>query len=44
MHNPDHAHLAEADVGFFLGGISFRQKRRTVLGQSKEVMIRTCHF
>lgn len=40
LHNPDHAHLAEADIGFLWATSAFIKKGRTVLGQAEEVMMR----
>jgi len=40
LHNPDHAHLAEADIGFLWAASAFTKKGRTVLGQAEEVMMR----
>ncbi|KNA28257.1 hypothetical protein ACO03_04540 [Pantoea ananatis] len=40
LHNPDHVHLAEADIAFLWAATSFKKKGRTVLGQAEEVMMR----
>jgi len=40
LHNPDHAHLVEADIAFLWAATAFTKKGRTVLGQAEEVMIR----
>jgi hypothetical protein len=40
LHNPDHAHLAEADIGLLWAASAFNKKGRTVLGQAEEVMMR----
>ena len=40
LHNPDHSHLAEADIAFLWASTAFTKKGRTVLGQAEEVMMR----
>lgn len=40
LHNPDHFHLADADIAFIWAGSAFTKKGRTVLGQAEEVMLR----
>lgn len=40
LHNPDHAHLADADIAFMWAATAFTKKGRTVLGQAEEVMMR----
>lgn len=40
LHNPDHSHLADADIAFMWAGSAFTKKGRTVLGQAEEVMLR----
>ncbi|MDV5356527.1 putative metallopeptidase [Enterobacter asburiae] len=40
LHNPDHIHLADADIGFLWAANAFSRKGRTVLGQAEEVMFR----
>lgn len=40
LHNPDHQHLVEADIGFMWASSAFTKKGRTVLGQAEEVMMR----
>ncbi|MFP8461776.1 putative metallopeptidase [Enterobacter hormaechei] len=40
LHNPDHIHLADADIGFLWAANAFSKKGRTVLGQAEEVMFR----
>lgn len=40
LHNPDHAHLLEADLCFLWASNAFDKKGRAVLGQAEEVMIR----
>ncbi|PKC39117.1 hypothetical protein V461_21735 [Pantoea ananatis BRT98] len=40
LHNPDHSHLADADIGFLWAASAFTKKGRTVLGQAEEVMMR----
>ena len=40
LHNPDHIHLAAADIGFLWAANAFSKKGRTVLGQAEEVMFR----
>lgn len=40
IHNPDHFHLADADIGFLWAAHAFNKKGRTVLGQAEEVMFR----
>lgn len=41
LHNPDHFHLADADIAFMWASSAFAKKGRTVLGQCEEVMMRT---
>lgn len=40
LHNPDHIHLADADIGVLWAANAFSKKGRTVLGQAEEVMFR----
>lgn len=40
LHNPDHIHLADGDIGFLWAANAFSKKGRTVLGQAEEVMFR----
>lgn len=40
LHNPDHGHLADADIAFLWAATAFTKKGRTVLGQAEEVMLR----
>lgn len=40
LHNPDHAHLIDADIAFMWAASAFSKKGRTVLGQAEEVMMR----
>jgi len=40
VHNPDHGHLATADIRFLWASQGFRKQGRTVLGQAEQVMIR----
>lgn len=41
LYNPDHFHLADADIAFMWASSSFSKKGRMVLGQCEEVMMRT---
>lgn len=40
LHNPDHFHLANADIGFLWASHGFSKKGRIVLGQAEQVMLR----
>lgn len=40
LHNPDHAHLIDADIGFLWASSAFSKRGRTVIGQAEQVMIR----
>lgn len=40
LHNPDHFHLADADIAFMWASSAFTKKGRTVLGQCEEVKLR----
>jgi len=40
IHNPDHAHLADADLAFAWASAGFQKAGRTVLGQAEQVMFR----
>lgn len=40
LHNPDHSHLADADIAFLWAATAFTKQGRTVLGQAEEVMMR----
>lgn len=40
LHNPDHAHLLEADVEFLWANAGFMSKARQVIGQAEQVMFR----
>ncbi len=40
IHNPDHAHLIDADLVFLWAPGGFSKAMKTVIGQAEEVMIR----
>lgn len=40
IHNPDHAHLIDADLVFLWAPGGFTKAMKTVIGQAEEVMIR----
>lgn len=40
IHNPDHAHLLDADLVFLWAPAGFTKAMKTVIGQAEEVMIR----
>jgi hypothetical protein len=40
LHNPDHAHLVDADLAFLWAPAPFEKAGRTVLGQAEQVMFR----
>lgn len=40
VHNPDHAHLIDADLGFMWASSAFAKAGRTVLGQAEQVAFR----
>lgn len=40
IHNPDHAHLLDADVEFLWAPTSFAKQMRSVIGQAEEVTFR----
>lgn len=40
LHNPDHAHLLDADIGFLWASSAFAKRGRTVVGQAEQTMIR----
>ncbi|WP_312384587.1 putative metallopeptidase [Atlantibacter subterraneus] len=40
IHNPDHAHLIDAELRFMWASDSFVKKGRYVLGQAEQVMLR----
>ncbi|AMG45513.1 hypothetical protein AL520_14460 [Achromobacter xylosoxidans] len=40
LHNPDHAHLVDADLAFLWAPAAFDKAGRTVLGQAEQVMFR----
>lgn len=40
LHNPDHAHLQDADLAFLWAPAAFEKAGRTVLGQAEQVMFR----
>ncbi len=40
LFNPDHAHLAEADLEFMWASAAYRKAGRLVLGQAEQVMFR----
>lgn len=40
IHNPEHAHLLDADLEFLWAPGGFVKQMRTVIGQAEEVMIR----
>ncbi len=41
LHNPDHAHLVEADLAFLWASTGFQKAGRMVLGQAEQVMFCT---
>ncbi len=40
LHNPDHAHLLDADLCFLWASSAFTKQGRTVVGQAEQVMLR----
>ncbi|SSW67286.1 hypothetical protein AVE30378_02545 [Achromobacter veterisilvae] len=40
LHNPEHAHLVDADMAFLWAPAAFGKAGRTVLGQAEQVMFR----
>lgn len=40
LHNPDHAHLVDADLEFLWASSGFQKAGRVVLGQAEQVMFR----
>ncbi|MCG6540186.1 hypothetical protein MCB86_08865 [Pseudomonas sp. KSR10] len=40
IHNPDHAHLIDADIGVLWASASFAKKGRVVVGQAEQVAFR----
>lgn len=40
VNNPDHVHLADADLAFAWASTGFQKAGRTVLGQAEQVMFR----
>ncbi len=40
IHNPDHAHLIDADLRILWAPSAFSKQMRTVIGQAEQVMIR----
>ncbi|WMD23315.1 putative metallopeptidase [Achromobacter seleniivolatilans] len=40
IHNPDHAHLADADLAFLWASSGFSKGGRQILGQAEQVMFR----
>ncbi|CAB3875920.1 putative metallopeptidase [Achromobacter ruhlandii] len=40
LQNPDHAHLADADLAFLWASTGFQKAGRVVLGQAEQVMFR----
>lgn len=40
LHNPDHAHLIDADMEFMWASSAFKKQGRTVVGQAEQVMFR----
>ena len=40
LHNPDHAHLDDADLCFMWASSAFEKQGRTVLGQAEQVAMR----
>ncbi|EHK65285.1 hypothetical protein KYC_17362 [Achromobacter arsenitoxydans SY8] len=40
LHNPDHAHLVDADLAFLWASSGFLKAGRVVLGQAEQVMFR----
>ncbi|ODA00605.1 hypothetical protein A7P25_21985 [Achromobacter xylosoxidans] len=40
LHNPDHAHLVDADLAFLWAPAAFEKAGHTVLGQAEQVMFR----
>lgn len=41
LHNPDHAHLLDADLCFMWASSAFTKQGRTVVGQAEQVMFRS---
>lgn len=40
IHNPDHAHLVDADIGVLWASSSFAKQGRVVVGQAEQLMFR----
>ncbi|WP_060516512.1 putative metallopeptidase [Pseudomonas sp. NBRC 111134] len=40
IHNPEHGHLIDANIGVLWASSSFNKKGRSVLGQAEQLMIR----
>lgn len=40
LHNPDHAHLIDADLCFMWASSAFTKQGRTVVGQAEQIMLR----
>lgn len=40
IHNPDHAHLIDADIGILWASAAFNKQGRAVLGQAEQLMFR----
>ncbi|MDT8923771.1 putative metallopeptidase [Pseudomonas taiwanensis] len=40
IHNPEHAHLIDANIGVLWASSAFNKKGRSVLGQAEQLMIR----
>ena len=40
IHNPEHAHLIDANIGVLWASSAFTKKGRSVLGQAEQLMIR----
>lgn len=40
IHNPDHAHLVDADIEFMWASTAFTKKGRTVIGEAEQVTFR----
>lgn len=40
IHNPDHAHLIDADIGLLWASSSFAKQGRVIVGQAEQLMFR----
>jgi hypothetical protein len=40
LHNPDHEHLEDADIGFLWAATTFTKQTKTVVGQAEQVAFR----